>query len=60
MKARAAAAALRTTRRLQGLGEALGRKAFRVFAAGPLAGAVHGSDLYGASDSELLSLRRMA
>eukprot|EP00959_Pyramimonas_sp_CCMP1952_P472481 9500106-Pyramimonas_sp.AAC.1 len=55
-----AAAALRKTRRLQGLGEVLGRKALRDFAAGPLAGAVRGSDFYGVSDSELLSLRRMA
>ncbi|CAK0793536.1 unnamed protein product, partial [Prorocentrum cordatum] len=43
---------------LVGVGEALGSKALRVFTAGPLAGAVYGSDLYGVSDSELLSLRR--
>eukprot|EP00959_Pyramimonas_sp_CCMP1952_P077132 1612268-Pyramimonas_sp.AAC.1 len=63
LKARAAAA-LRKTRKFQGLQEALGRKRlkglFVFFAAGPLAGAVYGSDLSGVSDRELLSLRRMA
>eukprot|EP00959_Pyramimonas_sp_CCMP1952_P007244 151932-Pyramimonas_sp.AAC.1 len=32
----------------------------KVFASGPLAGAVYGSDLHGVSDRELLTLRRMA
>ena len=59
MKERAAAA-LRKTRRLQALGSVVGRKAFKVFASGPMAGAVYGSDLYGVSDRELLNLRRMA
>ena len=55
-----AAAALRKTRRLARLGSMVGRKCVKVFAAGPLAGAVYGSDIFGVSDRELLDLRRMA
>ncbi|CAK0904509.1 unnamed protein product [Prorocentrum cordatum] len=55
-----AAATLRKTKKLKGFQQVLGRKCLKVFAAGPMAGAVYGSDLFGISDRELLNLRRMA
>ncbi|CAK0864640.1 unnamed protein product, partial [Prorocentrum cordatum] len=58
LKARLAAAA-KKSRRLARLSKAVGRKATKMFAAGPLAGGVFGPEVYGTSDRELLTLRRM-
>eukprot|EP00959_Pyramimonas_sp_CCMP1952_P247192 5166868-Pyramimonas_sp.AAC.1 len=53
------AAAARKACRLRKLQKPLGRKTTIFFAAGPVAGGIFGTEVYGVSDRELLALRRM-
>ena len=58
-KVRLSAAARRTKRLVKQRG-VLGRRTAKVFIAGPRAGLQYGSEVHGMTDSELLSVRRLA